>query len=56
MATQQPVVIQETERTSEALERLNKNIEDGIPSFVTIDGPYGLERQWRKYLQLMKRK
>lgn len=51
-----PVVVHETERTSEALERLNDTLEIGIRAYVSIDGEDGIERQWTRYNQMKKRK
>lgn len=51
-----PVVVHETERTSEALERLNETLEIGIRASVSIDGEDGIERQWTRYNQMKKRK
>jgi TP901 family phage tail tape measure protein len=51
-----PVVVHETERTSEALERLNETLEIGIRASVSIDGADGIERQWTRYNQMKKRK
>ncbi len=51
-----PVVVHETERTSEALERLNETLEIGIHASVSIDGEDGIERQLNRYYQMKKRK
>ena len=51
-----PVVVHETERTSEALERLNETLEIGIRASVSIDGEDGIERQLTRYNQMKKRK
>ena len=56
IAAQQPMVIQESERTGKALERLNDHLDRGIPSYVTIDGPQGFARQWKHYQKLMDNK
>lgn len=37
------------ERTSQTLDRLSAQIDEGIAAVVTIDGPDGLDRQWRRY-------
>lgn len=42
--------------TAETLRRLNRAIEEGLQATVVIDGPDGLDRQWRKYQQLKARK
>ena len=53
--SQPPVVVQETSRTSAALEKLNQKIDDGIYSIVVIDGPDGLDNQMKKYKKLKNR-
>ena len=49
-----PVVVHETERTSEALERLNENLERGIRAKVSMDGEDGVKRNLDKYNKLLK--
>ena len=51
-----PVVVHETERTSEALERLNEHLKRGIRAAVSIEGDDGLDKQWTRYNQMKKRK
>ncbi len=41
-------------RTAEALEKLTAQIDEGITAVVTIDGPNGFARQWKKYNKLVK--
>jgi hypothetical protein len=48
-----PVVVHETERTSQALERLNENLERGIRAAVSIDGNDGVKRNLDKYNKLL---
>lgn len=48
-----PVVVHETERTSEALERLNENLERGIRAKVSIDGQDGVKLNLDKYNKLL---
>lgn len=43
-------------RTAEALERLTERLEQPIETYVTIDGPNGLHRQYTKYQKMMNRK
>ena len=43
-------------RTAEALERLSSLLERPIETYVTIDGPQGLHRQYTKYHNMLKRK
>lgn len=45
-----------SERTVEAIERLNDNLEAGIRASVSITGEDGLERQWNRYDKMKKRK
>ena len=47
-----PVVVHETERTSQALERLNENLEHGTLANVVIED---FDRMYRRYQNLMKR-
>lgn len=49
-----PVVIHETSRTSEALERLNEHLTAGIRASVRITGEDGFERQWDKYNRMKR--
>lgn len=39
-------------RTAEAIEQLNRHLEAPIQTYVTIDGPDGLARQWKHYKRL----
>ena len=39
-------------RTAEAIEQLNRRLEAPIQTYVTIDGPDGLARQWKHYKRL----
>ena len=48
-----PVVVHETERTSEALERLNENLERGIRAAVSIDGNDGVKQNLDKFNKLL---
>lgn len=43
-------------RTAVALERLTERLEQPIETFVTIDGPNGLHRQYSKYQKMLNRK
>ena len=43
-------------RTAEALERLTQRLEQPIETYVTIDGPNGLHRQYTKYQKMLGRK
>lgn len=45
-----------SQRTADAIERLNYNLEAGIRASVSIDGQDGFERQWNRYNQMKKRK
>lgn len=47
-----PVVVHETERTSQALERLNENLEHGTLANIVIED---FDRMYRRYQNLMKR-
>ncbi len=49
-----PVVIHETSRTSEALERLNEHLTAGIRASVSITGEDGFERQWDKFNRMKR--
>lgn len=42
--------------TLRALTRLSDQLDRGIEAYVTLDGPNGLDRQWRKYQRLNGRK
>ena len=53
-ATVAPVVVHETERTSQALERLNEQLTAGIRASVSITGEDGFERQWDKYNRMKR--
>jgi hypothetical protein len=53
-ATVAPVVVHETERTSEALERLNEHLTAGIRASVSITGEDGFERQWDKFNRMKR--
>ena len=44
------------ERTANAIERLNKHIEQGIHASVSITGDDGIERQMNRYNELKKRR
>lgn len=48
-----PVVVHETERTSEALERLNANLERGIRAKVSMGGQDGVKQNLDKYNKLL---
>ncbi len=43
-------------RTVEALDRLTDRLEEGIESYVVLDGPDGLHRQYERYRRLLSRK
>lgn len=43
-------------RTAEALERLADRLEEGIESYVVLDGPDGLHRKYERYRRLLARK
>ena len=45
-----------TERNSKAIDRLNKHLDDGIESYVVIDGPNGLHQQYKHYQKLISNK
>lgn len=45
-----------SERTVEAIDRLNDNLEAGIRASVSITGEDGLERQWNRYNKMKNRK
>ena len=56
--TREPVInIENTPdtRTAEAMEKLNRKLEEGIEAYVVLDGPDGLDRQYRKYQKLNNR-
>ena len=48
-----PVVVHETERTSEALERLNEHLKRGIRAAVSIDGDDGVKKNLDKFNKLL---
>ena len=50
------VIDSSSQRTADAIERLNYNLEAGIRASVSIDGQDGFERQWNRYNQMKKRK
>ena len=50
------VIDSSSQRTADAIERLNYNLEAGIHASVSIDGQDGFERQWNRYNQMKKRK
>ena len=51
--TAAPVVtIKGGDQTADTLRRLNDKLDEGLQSYVVIDGPQGLERQWNKYKKL----
>lgn len=43
-------------RTAEAIERLAQRLEEGIESYVVLDGPDGLHRKYERYRRLLARK
>lgn len=43
-------------RTAEAIERLARRLEEGIESYVVLDGPDGLHRKYERYRRLLARK
>lgn len=43
-------------RTAKALERLADRLEEGIESYVVLDGPDGLHRKYERYRRLLARK
>ena len=43
------VVDTSREQTAETLSRLNERLNEGIKATVVIDGPDGLDRQWKRY-------
>lgn len=45
-----------SERTAEAIDRLNDALEQGIHASVSITGDDGLERQWTRYNRMKQRK
>ncbi len=49
-----PVVIHETSRTSEALERLNEQLSAGIHASVNITGDDGIAKQWDRYNRMKR--
>jgi len=50
------VVAANDSRTAEAIEKLNRRLEEPIETYVTIDGPDGLHRQYTKYRKMLERK
>lgn len=50
------VVDPDRPRTAEALERLLQRLDQGIESYVVLDGPEGLHRQYQRYQRLLARK
>ena len=46
------VVDSSSERTAEAIEKLNKQLEVPIEAYVTIDGQYGVAQQFERYKKL----
>lgn len=55
-SAQVQVIDSSSQRTADAIERLNYNLEAGIRASVSIDGQDGFERQWNRYNQMKKRK
>lgn len=48
-----PVVVSTTDaRTTDALEKLNANLSQGITATVSLSGPDGLDRQWRRFKRM----
>lgn len=43
-------------RTAEAIERLADRLEEGIESYVVLDGPDGLHRKYERYRRMLARK
>ena len=51
--TAAPVVtIKGGDQTADTLRRLNDKLDEGLQSYVVIDGPQGLDKQWNKYKKL----
>lgn len=46
------ITTEETNQQTQTLNRLSDQIDQGITAIVTIDGPQGLDRQYRHYKQL----
>ncbi len=51
--TAAPVVtIKGGDQTADTLRRLNEKLDEGLQSYVVIDGPQGLDKQWNRYKKL----
>ena len=51
--TAAPVVtIKGGDRTADTLRRLNRELDEGIESYVVLSGPQGLDSQWKRYQRL----
>ena len=51
--TASPVVtIKGGDQTADTLRRLNEKLDEGLQSYVVIDGPQGLDKQWNRYKKL----
>ena len=55
-APQVQIIDSSSEKTAAALQRLNERLEQPIETYVTIDGPNGIDRQYTKYKKMMNRK
>jgi len=49
------VQLKRDERDTAAIEELNRQLEQGIPAYVVLDGPDGFDRKYNHYKQLTKR-
>lgn len=48
--TSVPVVVSQSDpRTTDAIEQLNRSLAQGITATVSLSGPDGFERQWKRY-------
>lgn len=50
------VVDSSSERTAEALEKLNSQLDQPIQTYVVLDGPEGLHHQYGRYLRMIAKK
>lgn len=55
-APQVQIIDSSSEKTAAALQRLNERLKQPIETYVTIDGPNGIDRQYTKYKKMMNRK
>ena len=50
------IVDSSSERTAEALEKLNSQLDQPIQTYVVLDGPEGLHHQYGRYLRMIAKK